>query len=104
MWIRYDIERKIFLNATAIEHSNLDVGHLTFLRGKIFHFLEQDSYRNQGLSIYEIASNGTTTKLKYEVQELNYKKSSRLREHCSMQISGLSPKDYFQLVPYYIRV
>ena len=72
------------------------IGHLTFLRGKILHFLEQDSYRNEGLSIYEISRNGTTTKLNNKVnqhtlhvglnkvQEYN-QKESRLRD-CSMQL------------------
>ena len=56
-------------------------GHLTFLRGKIIHILEQDSYRNEGLSVYEISRNGTTTKLNNKVQGLN-QKESRLRGRC----------------------
>ena len=51
------------------------------MRGKIIHILEQDSYRNEGLSVYEISRNGTTTKLNNKVQGLN-QKESRLRGRC----------------------
>ena len=65
-------------------------GHLTFLRGKIIHILEQDSYRNEGLSVYEISRNGTTTKLNNKV---NYKIKPKLYVGCLNKVQGLNQKE-----------
>ena len=65
-------------------------GHLTFLRGKIIHILEQDSYRNEGLSVYEISRNGTTTKLNSKV---NYKLQPKIYVGCLNKVQGLNQKE-----------
>ena len=65
-------------------------GHLTFLRGKIIHILEQDSYRNEGLSVYEISRNGTTTKLNNKV---NYKLQPKIYVGCLNKVQGLNQKE-----------
>ena len=65
-------------------------GHLTFLRGKIIHILEQDSYRNEGLSVYEISRNGTTTKLNNKV---NYKLQPTIKIGCLNEVQGLNQKE-----------
>ena len=66
-------------------------GHLTFLRGKIIHILEQDSYRNEGLSVYEISRNGTTTKLNNN--KVNYKIQPTLYVGCLNKVQGLNQKE-----------
>ena len=58
-------------------------GHLTILRGKIIHILEQDSYRNEGQSVYEISRNGTTTKLNKKV---NYKLQPKIYLGCLIKV------------------
>ena len=65
-------------------------GHLTFLRGKIIYILEQDSYKNEGLSVYEISRNGTTTKLNNKV---NYKIQPTLYVGCLNKVQGLNQKE-----------
>ena len=65
-------------------------GHLTILRGKIIHILEQDSYRNEGQSVYEISRNGTTTKLNNKV---NYKLQPKIYLGCLNKVQGLNQKE-----------
>ena len=60
------------------------------MRGKIIHILEQDSYRNEGLSVYEISRNGTTTKLNNKV---NYKLQPKIYVGCLNKVQGLNQKE-----------